>query len=116
MAVLPEALIGESALPADNWLELEAAAGPGLEVFPNPFSGQATVRFFLPQAGTATVEVYNLQGQRIQPLAAGAYEAGSHELPWYGGAEGGKALESGVYLVRLITGEGILVKRVSFVR
>ena len=87
-----------------------------LEVFPNPFSDQATVRFFLPEAGTATVEVFNLQGQRIQPLAAGAFEAGRHELSWYGGAEDGKALESGVYLIRLITEEEILVKRVSLVR
>ncbi|MCB9292167.1 MAG: T9SS type A sorting domain-containing protein [Lewinellaceae bacterium] len=87
-----------------------------LEVFPNPFSVQATVRFFLPEATAATVEVFNLQGQRIQLLSSGAFDAGSHELSWNGHAEGGKALESGVYLVRLITADGIQVRRVSFVR
>ncbi|MCB0589188.1 MAG: hypothetical protein KDD06_28125, partial [Phaeodactylibacter sp.] len=33
-----------------------------LEVFPNPFTNQATIRFYLPQPGTASLEVFNLQG------------------------------------------------------
>ncbi|MCB0597479.1 MAG: HYR domain-containing protein [Lewinellaceae bacterium] len=116
--VPPAPLAGEGAgaLPSDNWLELEPMEGPSMDVFPNPFSSQATVRFFLPQEGRASLEVFNLQGQRLGILAAGAFDAGSQEVSWDGSADGGKALESGVYLLRLITEDGILAKRVSFVR
>ncbi|MCO6490728.1 MAG: T9SS type A sorting domain-containing protein [Phaeodactylibacter sp.] len=108
------ALAGAGTEPVDG--EAEALGVPALEVFPNPFREQATVRFFLPEAGTATLEVFNLQGQRLRRLASGTFEAGSQEVSWSGDADGGQALESGVYLLRLVTEDGILVKRVSFVR
>lgn len=65
-------------------------------VRPNPTRGTATVRFAMPDAGTATVELYDLLGRRVATLAQGDRPAGWHEL-----ALETSSLSAGVYVVRM---------------
>ncbi len=66
---------------------------------PSPFSGHAMVRFSLPAAGDARLEVFDVRGARIATLADGAHGAGEHVVA----LEGGR-LASGVYFCRLTAG------------
>ncbi len=71
-----------------------------LSTFPNPVEGTARVRFFLPDAGTATLGIFDASGRQVALLADGAYSAGMHELEWRTPSRA-----AGVYFVRL-RGEG----------
>ncbi len=87
-----------------------------LEAFPNPSNGQAVIRFYLPQAGQASLELFNLQGQRVRILESVLLDAGSHEQAWDGKGDNGQALAPGAYLLRLRTEDAVLVRKVSLVR
>ncbi|MCB0598324.1 MAG: T9SS type A sorting domain-containing protein, partial [Phaeodactylibacter sp.] len=95
---------------------VEGSEALKLEVAPNPFRSETGIQFYLPDAGPASLDVFNLQGQRVRSLLAETLDAGRHARQWDGTADGGQALSAGVYLVRLRTEAGVLVKKVSLAR
>ena len=80
-----------------------AAPRFGLRVAPNPTAGAATLHYALPApVRAATLETYNLLGERIQRAALGAQPAGEQSAP----LELNAALPDGVYIVWLRTEHG----------
>jgi hypothetical protein len=79
-------------------------------------TGGSTLRFDLPAAGDASLELYNVTGQRVRTLASGARAAGSYTLDWDGRGEDGRVLPGGVYFARFRTGSFTRTIRVSLVR
>ncbi len=76
------------------------AAGVRLEPpAPSPFADRATVRFTLPVAGPARLEVFDVRGGRVATLADGPMDAGTHSFTL-----DGHGLSSGVYFCRLTAG------------
>jgi len=49
---------------------------------PNPFNPTTTISFSLAQAGNVTVEVYNVAGQKVDTIADGFMQSGSHSMVW----------------------------------
>ncbi len=84
---------------------------------PNPFNPQTTVRFELPMAGPVRLVVYNLAGQPVRTLLDGEYlSAGSHAVVWDAHDAQGRAVASGVYLLRW-TGQGqTSVQKITLLR
>ena len=80
-------------------------------VWPNPFNPSARVRFALPQAGNVQLGLYNLLGQEVNRMLSGQMAAGEHDI-----LLDGKGLASGVYLLRLASGEQQDVQRVILLR
>ncbi|MEL6611757.1 MAG: T9SS type A sorting domain-containing protein, partial [Bacteroidota bacterium] len=79
--------------------------------YPNPFESQTTLRYGLPEAGTARVVLYDLAGRRLRVLAEGDHAAGWHEVTL-----DASDLSSGVYVVRLDV-DGVRVShRLTLVR
>jgi hypothetical protein len=82
---------------------------PGLSVtrlalsppWPNPAPGEAELTFALPQAGPASLRIYDGQGRMIRTLVSGDRPAGRQSVHWDGRDDGGRAAESGVYFARL---------------
>ncbi|GAB5536212.1 MAG: hypothetical protein Rubg2KO_24610 [Rubricoccaceae bacterium] len=83
--------------------------------WPNPVRQRATVRVALPEASELTVEVFDALGRRVRQLEDADRPAGWHEL-----ALDADGLASGVYLVRMVAGEGAdrftAVRRLTVVR
>ncbi|MCO6479940.1 MAG: T9SS type A sorting domain-containing protein, partial [Phaeodactylibacter sp.] len=77
---------------------------------------EVAIRFYLPQAGPATLEVFNLNGQRVRRLEAASFDAGRHERVWDGNADSGQDVAPGVYLLRLQTQGQAMVKKLTLVR
>jgi hypothetical protein len=72
-----------------------------LMVQPNPFNPRTEIVFDLPRDGAFDLSVFDVRGRRVRTLAAGDWPAGPHRVDWDGRDGEGRALSSGVYLVRL---------------
>jgi hypothetical protein len=83
---------------------------------PNPFRGSTTVRFALPSAAEARLAVYDAAGRRVRTLVTGAQGAGEHSVEWDGRDAGGAKASSGVYWVRLESGNITDSRRIVLLR
>jgi hypothetical protein len=73
--------------------------------FPNPFNPSTTIRFDVPRDASVELAIFDLRGRRVTTLHRGPIEAGYHDVQWEGRDDGGRAVASGLYFVRL-TGPG----------
>ena len=73
--------------------------------YPNPFNPTTTISFNLPEAQPVRLAVFNVLGQLVQVLADGPMEAGRHEVRFLAGE-----LPSGLYLARLASPSGVIVR------
>jgi hypothetical protein len=87
-----------------------------LAAHPNPFNPSTQIRFVMKNAGTATLCVYNLNGQVIRELLNEYRVAGEHRVPWDGRDDRGRATASGVYFIRFEAGNEVKVGRMMLVR
>ncbi len=97
--------------PAD-----QIATGYNLEISPNPFSGEAIIRFNMPRREQAELQVMNSRGQLVRILVSGLVDSGSHVIEWDGAAENGKNLQAGVYLIRLKVKDDMQTIKATLVR
>ncbi|MCC6653479.1 MAG: hypothetical protein IT348_20175 [Candidatus Eisenbacteria bacterium] len=92
---------------APNVLTTDVApghAGATLELSaptPNPSGGDAALRFVLARGAATRLTVLDLAGRRVRTLADRSFAAGEHVLRWDGRDEQGRAVEAGMYFVRL---------------
>lgn len=80
-------------------------------VFPNPFNAQTIVRFSVPVATEVSLEVYDLNGRKVNTLSSGRIGSGYHELGW-----DASGFPAGVYFVRLYSGNEMLTRKVLLIR
>lgn len=69
--------------------------------FPNPANPAVTITFDLARERDLNLGVYDMRGRRVVELRRGSYAAGRHTVTWQGRDQDGRAVASGVYLVRL---------------
>ena len=79
---------------------------------PNPGVSGVTLRFALPQAGRASLEVFDAAGRRVTTLHEGMRPAGEQTVPWDFRDRAGREVPNGVYVVRLRAGGEVLTQRV----
>jgi hypothetical protein len=82
----------------------------------NPFRDDTTVEFALSLPGQARLDVYDLRGRRVRSLLDEPRSIGVHRAVWDGRDGRGRAVASGLYLVRLQTRSGTSTERVTLVR
>lgn len=76
--------------------------------YPNPFNPATTIKYALPEAGFAKLEVYNVVGQVVRTLVAGQQNAGRYVVQWDASDDSGRSLSSGIYFYRLQAGKEFL--------
>ena len=67
---------------------------------PNPVAESTVLRFELPEAGSATLEIFDVAGRRVASLLDGPLAAGPHAIPW-----NPTGVANGIYLCRLRVGD-----------
>ena len=77
---------------------------------PNPIRDAGQFRFVLPNAGPASLVLYDVTGRRVRTLANGSWSAGPQTVAWDGCDEAGSRLAAGVYWARF-EGEGTTITR-----
>lgn len=72
-----------------------------LLIAPNPITSQGNIQLVLEESAAVILEIYHVNGQLIERLENSRLSAGTYQYPWDGRNSEGKAMENGVYLVRL---------------
>ena len=83
---------------------------------PNPFNPRTAIVFSLPRAQEVSLRVYDVQGRLVRTLVEGLQIAGRHEVVWQGHGDSGEQVASGMYVYRMVTGEGALVRKMTLLK
>ena len=78
---------------------------------PNPFNDETVIQFTLPNAGRARVQVYSLQGKRVETLADAQFPAGKTSLKFQA-----LNLPSGIYFLILSTNNITRFRKMTLLR
>ena len=80
-------------------------------VGPQPLRDQARLRFELPTAATATIEVFDVSGRRMEPRVARAWPAGTQNV-----SLDARGLSPGIYMAVLTSGDKRETVRLAHLR
>jgi hypothetical protein len=90
--------------------------------YPNPFNPETSIKFSVEQTGRATLEIFNLLGQKVATLFDDVVEAGFYQTVKFSAAGGsasggnGASLTSGIYFYRLESGGRTEVKKLTLLK
>lgn len=101
----------EGSLPETVGLESIDGGIAMMEIAPNPMDAETRVLFTVQETGNARIEVLNVAGQTVRVLGEGMLAQGAHTFVWNGADQGGSAVESGIYLVRVVTESGYSISK-----
>jgi hypothetical protein len=99
--------------------EAEVAPRPALALHagaPNPFRSSTTISYAVPERGKVSVRVYDIRGRSVRTLVDEVQAARFHTAIWDGRDDGGRAVDSGVYFIRLQAGDKTITKRSLLLR
>ncbi|OPX29273.1 MAG: hypothetical protein B1H06_01805 [Candidatus Cloacimonas sp. 4484_143] len=69
--------------------------------YPNPFNPETNIRYSLKNSGHVTIEIFNIQGQKVKTLLNRSEVGGDHVVVWDGISDDGAAVSSGVYFYKM---------------
>jgi hypothetical protein len=95
------------------------AARMRARVVPNPGRGRAAVELFAGGSGEpieVDARLFDLQGRVVATFHRGPLARGLTSIPWNGRSDDGRALPSGIYLLRLESPLGTAVTRIQRLR
>ncbi|RQW07702.1 MAG: T9SS C-terminal target domain-containing protein, partial [Calditrichaeota bacterium] len=80
--------------------------------FPNPFNPSTAISFRLPKPAEVSLVVYNITGEEVIRILNGErLNAGEHTVNWTA-----RNLPSGTYFYQLITGTGVLSRKMVLIK
>ena len=79
--------------------------------YPNPFNPTTTISFGLPFDSEVSIQIYNLQGRVVETLASEYMQEGYHSVTW-----NADNFSSGVYFVRMATGDYVSTQKLLLVK
>ena len=86
--------------------------------YPNPFNPTTIIEFFNPYGRPvkATLEVFNILGQRVAMLMDGPAAPGLNRVEWNGRDGSGKPAATGIYFYRLKTDKDTLTRKMVLLK
>jgi hypothetical protein len=69
------------------------------QAYPNPFNANSVISYSLPESGNAKIDIFDIQGRKLQTLVDEYKQAGIHKITF-----DGSNLASGFYFYRLQAG------------
>ncbi len=84
--------------------------------YPNPFNPSTTIAYYIPVKSNVDMAIYNIKGQRVKDLINNEIPKGSHWIVWDGKDNNGRAVGSGLYLVRIGIGNKVDTHKVMMLK
>ncbi len=79
--------------------------------YPNPFYSTTEISFMITEPAFVQISVHNLKGQEITQLFNGHYNANRFCLTWDGKNKNGEEVTSGIYFLKVISGNKSHLKK-----
>jgi hypothetical protein len=102
-----------SAIPLESAPPKEYRLHPN---YPNPFNPITTISYDLPEDGLIELSVYNMRGEKVATLLSSRQEAGSYTLNWDGRDQQSETISSGIYFLKIESGNYSKTNKMVFVR
>ncbi len=83
-----------------------------LSVYPNPVKESTTLSFTLHEEAQTSIDVFNLQGQKVTTLLNNKLTAGNHQLTWTPDS----SIPNGIYLVKYSVGGKLFSQKLAIQR
>ncbi len=83
-----------------------------LSIYPNPVQESTTLLFSLKESAQTSIEVFNLQSQKVSSLVNKKLLAGSHQLIW----APANTLPNGIYLMKFNVGGNLFSQKIVIQR
>ena len=80
-------------------------------IHPNPFNPATTISFSIPEFGLTTITAYDITGRQLETLTNEVLSVGSYSINW-----NASSYPSGVYLIRMDSGEFTQTQKVVLVK
>tara|TARA_B100000900_G_C20551354_1_gene704861 strand:- start:32 stop:763 length:732 start_codon:yes stop_codon:yes gene_type:complete len=87
-----------------------------LSCYPNPFNSSILFKYKIRNRSHASLDIYDAIGQKVKSLFEGVLEAGNHVTKWDGNNGFNKPLPSGVYFLRMQSGEFNMIKKITLIK
>jgi hypothetical protein len=84
--------------------------------YPNPFNPRTIIPFHVRHTSKIILAVYDILGRPVRTLYDGIEVHGQHQSEWDGRDEQGKAVASGIYIVRLQAGNISCSRKILLLR
>ncbi len=84
--------------------------------YPNPFNPVTRISFTIPTTEHVTLEIININGQKVKTLIDEQRAAGTHSVEWDATNSSGTKVASGVYLYRISAGDFNQVKKATLLK
>ena len=84
--------------------------------FPSRIDAVTRLRYAVPGDDRTVLEVYDINGQRVALLLDATQAAGSHSILWNGRDHNGTPTSSGVYFIRLRSGDYSEIRKIIVIR
>ncbi len=81
--------------------EKNALGSLNLKNFPNPFNQSTTITYECTDAGSSSIAIYDIIGEKICILKEGLDQPGKHSLVWDGKDGNGNSVSPGIYICSL---------------
>ena len=80
-------------------------------IYPNPFNPTTTISFSIPEFGLTTITAYDITGRQLETITNEVLSVGNYSINW-----NASSYPSGVYLIRMISGEFTQTQKVVLVK
>jgi hypothetical protein len=87
-----------------------------LPSYPNPFNPTTTIPFEVAAQGRVTLQVFDTQGKLVRTLCDEVLPAGVHQAVWDSHDNVGRQVATGVYFVRLVTGDYRMTRKLVMIK
>ncbi|MCH9032855.1 MAG: T9SS type A sorting domain-containing protein, partial [candidate division Zixibacteria bacterium] len=84
--------------------------------YPNPFNPTTTIDFNIPKRSNASINIYNMLGQKVKRLINQEYSAGNYKITWDGTTSNGVRASTGLYFYRLETKDFVETKKMILLK
>ncbi|MBT7825732.1 MAG: T9SS type A sorting domain-containing protein, partial [Bacteroidetes bacterium] len=79
--------------------------------YPNPFNPVTTINYAIPYDAFVVVKAFDVRGKEVAELVNVMIEEGNHEVVW-----DASELSSGMYFVRMTSGDFKAVRKIIFIK
>jgi len=87
-----------------------------IENYPNPFNPSTTIEYHISKSSHVNITIFDILGGHVQTLVDKNIIAGTHLVKWDGRDNSQNSMSSGIYLLKLQTGDFVKVRKLILTR